>query len=120
MERMKTEYGTPSPHVRSVAAKAAYSKAARKKFVESTAKIDSVKAAIKHAVATGSLRSSDELERAQRAMQVRLAAAESRLKALQKSGEAEWEDFREELEDTWEDLSHSINKLVARIRDESS
>lgn len=116
---MKSQYSTASQHVRSVAAKAAYSKAARKKFAESRTKIDGVRAAIKHAVATGSLRSSDELEHAQRAIQVRLAAAESRLMALQKSSEAEWEDLREELEDAWEDLSHSINKLVARIKDES-
>ena len=47
------------------------------------------------------------------------AAAALRLEALQKSGEEEWEQYRDELENAWEDLSHSINTLVARVKDES-
>jgi hypothetical protein len=116
---MKTQYGNLSPHVRSVSAKAAYSKAARKKVVESRAKLDGVTAAIKHAVATGKLGSGDKLECAQRAMEARLAAAEARLEALRKSGEEEWEELKDELEDAWDDLSRSINKVVDRIKDGS-
>ncbi|MBU2676563.1 MAG: hypothetical protein KJP16_05715 [Gammaproteobacteria bacterium] len=116
---MTSEYGVPSHHVRSVSAKDAYSKKARKKLVESKAKLYDVKAAIKRAITTGSLRSSEKLESVQQAMDTRLAAAEARLEALQKSGEAEWEQLRDELEDAWEGLSHSINTLVARVKDES-
>jgi hypothetical protein len=116
---MPTLYGRPSRHVRSVSEKAAYSKKARKKLVESKAKLYDVKAAINRAIATGSLQSGAKLESVQQAMDTRLAAAESRLEALQKSGEAEWEQLRDELENAWEDLSHSINTLVARVKDES-
>ena len=117
---MSTQYGEPSRHVRSVSAKAAYSKKARKKLVESKAKLYDVKAAIKRAITAGRLKSSEKLEVAQQAMDTRLAAAESRLEALQKSGENEWEQLRDELDDAWEDLSHSINALVARVKDESN
>ena len=117
---MSTQYGRPSPHVRSVSAKAAYSKKARKKLVESKAKLYDVRAGIKRAITTGSLKSSEKLESVQQAMDTRLAAAESRLEALQKSGEAGWEQLRDELESAWEDLSHSINTLVARVKDESN
>ena len=116
---MTTQFGRPSKHVRSVSAKAAYSRKARKKLVESSAKLNGVRAGIKRAIEAGSLQSSDKLERAQRAMEARLAIAEARLGALQKSSEEEWEELRDELDDAWEDLAQSINKLVARIKDES-
>ncbi len=116
---MNIEYRIPSRHIRSVSAKAAYSKSARKKLVESRAKLDGVKTAIRRAIATGSLTSSDKLDQTQHATEIRLTLAETRLKTLQKSGEDEWERLRDELEDAWEDLSHSINKLVAQIKDQS-
>lgn len=116
---MNIEYGIPSRHVRSVSAKAAYSRSARKKLVESRAKLDGVKTAIKRAIASGQLEPSDKLKCTQRAVEVRLAVAETRLKTLQKSSPQEWEQLKDELEDAWEDLSHSINKLVARIKDQS-
>lgn len=116
---MTTQYGRPSKHIRSLSAKAAYSKTARKKLVESRAKLIGIKAAIKSAITAGRLKSSNELEQGQQAMETRLVAVEARLEALRKSGEDEWEQLRDELEDAWEALSHSINKLVARLKDES-
>ncbi|MDH3281419.1 MAG: hypothetical protein OEQ18_09855, partial [Gammaproteobacteria bacterium] len=83
------------------------------------AKLDGVSAFIRHQIATGSLKNSEQLDCAQRAMAVRLAAAETQLEALRKSGEEDWEDLRDQLESAWEDLSHSISKLVARLKDES-
>ena len=109
----------PARHIRSVTAKAAYSRAARKKLVEFKSKLEGVKVAIRHEIAKGRLRSSDKLEFEQRAMEIRLATAESRLMTLQKSREDEWEQLRDDLENAWEDLSQSINKLVARIKDQS-
>lgn len=116
---MANQYGSPSDHIRSVSAKDAYSKKARKKLVESRAKLFGVRTALKSAITTGRLKSSDKLQRAQRAMEMRLTTAESRFESLQKSGEEEWEQRRDELENAWEDLSHAINKLVARVKDES-
>lgn len=71
------------------------------------------------AIAAGSLGSNDKLENAQRSMEARLATAEARLVTLQKSGEDGWEGLRDELENTWEDLSYSINRLVAQLKDVS-
>jgi hypothetical protein len=116
---MNVENGIPDRLVRSLTAKAAYSRAARKKLVEFKAKLYGVRDAIKHEIATGCLQSSDKMECEQRALDIRLATAESRLKALQKSREDEWEPLRDDLDSAWEDLSRSINKLVARIKDET-
>lgn len=116
---MITQYGRPSKHVRLVSAKAAYSKAARKRLIESRAKLDGIRAAIKHAIVTGRLESSEQLERAQRAMEARLKTAETRLEVLQKSSEEEWETLRDDLDNAWEDLSYSIKKLVARFSNDS-
>ena len=116
---MTTKYGRPAPHVRSVSAKAAYSRKARKRLVETKAKLYDVRAATNLAISTGSVKSSKKLACVRQAMDTRLAAAESQLEALQKSGEEEWEQLRDELETAWEDLSQSISKLVALIKDES-
>ena len=116
---MTIEYGRPCPHVRSVSAKAAYSRNARKRLVETKAKLYDVRAATKRAISAGSIKSSKKLACLQEAMDTRLAAAESQLEALQKSGEEEWEQLRDELETAWEDVSQLISKLVARIKDES-
>ena len=88
-------------------------------MVEARAKLDGVRSAVAHAIAAGNLNSSEKLESAKQAIEMRLAMAESRLEILQKSGEEGWEDLRYELENAWDDLSGSINKLVARIKDES-
>lgn len=114
---MNIEFGSPSRHVRSISAKAAYSKAARKKLLDYEAKLAGIRAAVKHAIEAGRMESSDKLACSQQAMDARLAAAEVRLELLQKSGEEDWEGHRERLEDAWEDLSHSINKIVARFKD---
>ncbi len=116
---MMNPYGPQSERSKRLAAKAAYSKAARKKLIESRAKLDGVKAAIKNAIATGQIESSERLERAQRAMDAHLATAESRIERLRKSGDDAWEDARNEVDNAWEDLSQLIKKLVARLSDES-
>ena len=114
---MNIQVSGPSRHIRSVSAKAAYSRAARKKLVDYKAKLDGVRAAIQHEIATQKPGSSRKLECSRRAMETRIAAAEVRLALLQKSGEEDWEGHRLRLEDAWEDLSHSINKIIARIKD---
>lgn len=102
---------------RAISAKADYSKLARKKLVDSRAKLCGINAAIDQAISTGRLKPSSRLERAQQAMELNLTAAETRLEALQKSGEGEWEELRDRVDDAWEDLSRSIKKLVALLAD---
>ncbi len=106
-------------HLKKMSAKAAYSKSARNKLVESRAKLDGIRTAIKQAVAAGRLRPSEQLDRTLSAMEVNFRAAETQLRNLQKSGEDEWEKMRVQLDSTWENLARSIANLVARFSDES-
>ena len=100
-----------------ISAKTAYSKAARKKLLESRAKLDGVTAAINHAITTGRLRPSVQLDGDLHAMEVNFTAAETQLRILQKSGEEEWEEQCIELESAWENLARSIKSLVSRFAD---
>jgi hypothetical protein len=100
-----------------ISAKTAYSRAARKKLSESRAKLDGVKSAINQATATGRLPPSERLSSALNAMEVNFAAAETRLRVLQKSGEDDWEERCDELESAWEHLARSIRSLVDRLAD---
>lgn len=117
---MKVESGRPSLHATAFFAKAAYSRSARKKLVASRVKLEGVRAGIKRADAAGRLQPSEKLKCAERAMETRFASAKSRLEMLQKADDEGWEELRDELENAWDDLSQSINKLVARLKDESS
>ena len=100
-----------------VSEKAAYSKAARKKLIELRAKLDGVTFIVRQAIETGRLRPSTQIDRALEAIEVNFGVAEAQLRTLQKSGEDEWEDQRAELEGAWEDLAHSIKRLVVRFGD---
>ena len=100
-----------------ISAKTAYSKASRKKLLESRAKLDGVTAAINQAIATGRLRASVQLDGGIHAMEVNFTAAETQLRILQKSGKEEWAERCVELESAWENLARSIKSLVARFAD---
>jgi hypothetical protein len=102
-----------------VSAKAAYSRTAGKRLADSRARLEGLRASVKHAIAMGNLNSSESLVRAQAAIEKRLEIAESRFSDLRKSGPREWRNHRDALEDAWEDLAHSIKTLVSRIKDES-
>jgi len=102
-----------------MSAKAARSKAARNKLVESKAKLNSIRAAIKQATTAGRLRPSEQLQRALDAMEINFEAAETQLRVLQKSGEDDWENECVKLDGAWENLARSIAMLVARFSDES-
>lgn len=106
-------------HLTEMSAKAARSRAARNKLVESKAKLNSIRTAIRHATTTGRLRPSEQLERALDAMEVNFEAAENQLRILQKSGEDDWENECVKLDGAWENLARSIAILVARFSDES-
>lgn len=99
------------------AAKAAYSRAARKKLVDSRAKLETVTATVKQAIATGRLPLSEQMDRDIQVIETVLNTAEERLRSLQKSGRDDWERRRIELESAWEELARSTKNLVARFAD---
>lgn len=107
--------GRKSADLKAVYAKAAYSRLASRKLLQSRTKLDGVQAGIKHAIAVGLIEPDEKLELAQRALNEKLATAEARLTRLRKASETDWESCRAELDDAWEDLSHCIRRLVARI-----
>lgn len=102
-----------------VSAKAAFSRATRKKLIHSRAQLDGVNAAIRLAIANGQLCSSDSLEKLRLAMEVRLAAAERSLERLQKSGDDRWETMREEVDGSFRDLSKSIAGAIEQVAEET-
>jgi len=116
---MLTGSGQNAGRRNSTAAKAAHSKAAQKKLIDSKTRLDGVKAKIRNAVTTGRIDANEQLERAQLAVEANLKTVEARLERLRKSGEENWEDLRDDLDTAWEDLSQSIKKLVARFSDGS-
>ena len=103
--------------LRRVTEKTAYSKAARKKLLDSRAKLDGVTLIVRQAVDTGRLKSNGQLNRALEAVETNFNAAECQLRILQKSCDGEWEKQRAELESAWEDLAHSIKHLVTHFAD---
>jgi hypothetical protein len=109
----------PPVYSRKITAKAAYSKAARKKLTEFRSKLDGVTIAIRRAIATGRLPSSEQLQRALDAMELNFGAAAVCLRALQKSSGDDWEELRIQLDSAWEDLAHSIKSVASRFSDET-
>ena len=103
--------------MKTLSAKAAYSKAANRKLAETKRKLDGVNAKIRNAISTGQIDATETLEHAQQAVATNLASAEQRIVELRKSGEHAWEARADDVETAWEDLSQSVKKLVARFSD---
>jgi predicted nucleic acid-binding Zn-ribbon protein len=106
-------------HSSKLSAKVAYSKSAQKKLAETRSKLAAVNAQIRSAMIAGQIDASEKLEQSQRAVDVNLAEAEAKIERLRKSDEDTWEAVQLEIETAWEDLSHSVKKLVARFSDGS-
>ena len=117
---MASETGRLPARPNPTAAKAAYSRAARKKLTDSRARLDGVEATIKRAISTGRLQNSAQLDRTLEATEINFAAAETQLRQLQKSGESDWDRQRVELENAWEDLARSVKSLVAHFADRTA
>jgi hypothetical protein len=117
---MTLQHPTDRAHSRNAAAKAAYSQDARQKLVVSRSKLDGVTIAVRQAIIVGRMKSSPQLDLAVNAMEANFKAAETQLRALQESGEDDWDALRIPLESAWENLAHSIKNLVARYADEST
>jgi len=115
---MTLQHPMNQAHSRTAAAKAAYTQEARKRLVVFRSKLDGVTAAVRQAITLGRMRSSRQLDLVVNAMEANFKAAETQLKALQESGEDDWEALCIPLESAWENLAHSIKNLVARFADE--
>ena len=103
--------------MKTLSAKAAYSKAAGRKLAETKRKLDGVNAKIKNALSIGHIDASEQLKRAQHAVELNLLSAEQRIGELRKSDEHEWTACADDVDSAWEDLSQSVKKLVARFSD---
>ena len=114
---MPQELGHAKYRSGSTAAKAVYSRDARKKLINSRGKLKGVTAVVRQAISTGRLRKSQRLDRALRAAETNFAAVEAQLRLLQKSDEETWERQRVELETAWEDSARSIKNLVSLFAD---
>ena len=101
----------------SVSSKAAYSRSTGKKLAETKTKLEGINATIRNAVATGKIEASEQLRLAQQAVELNLATAQAQLSRLRKSGDEGWEDFKTDVEDSWEHLSRSIKNLADRFSD---
>jgi len=103
--------------MKTLSAKAAYSKAANQKLAETKRKLDGVNAKIGSAVSMGQIDATEQLKRAQHAVDLILLSAEQRIEELRKSGEHEWTACADDVDSAWEDLSQSVKRLVARFSD---
>lgn len=107
----------PARCTQKISAKTAYSRAASKKLSETRARLAGVNARLKSAIATGRIDPNLQLEQAQRAVDLNLAAAAKQIARVRKAGADDWESLTDEVDSAWEDLSQSIKKLVARFSD---
>jgi len=114
---MSTQPAQTTSRVRKLATKAAYSKGASEKLVKTRTRLVAVSAKIRNAVAAGRIDATDQLRRAQHAVDLNLATAEERIEKLRKSGEENWEARARDVDTAWEDLSQSVKKLVASFSD---
>lgn len=113
------EQGDRLSRLQRVSAKAAFSRATRKKLIHLRAQLDGVNAAIRLAVASGQLRSCAGFEKMREAMELKLAAAERSLEQLQKSGDDRWENLREPVDGTCRELSRSISMAIEQVAAET-
>jgi hypothetical protein len=96
-----------------MAEKAARSRAAQKRLTQAEIRLAGIRARIRSATVAGHLDATRRLHDAQRAVDANLLAARTSLERLRKSGDAEWQEHARDVDTTWENLSQSINRLVA-------
>lgn len=113
------EQGDRLSRLQRVSAKAAFSRATRKRLIHSRAQLDGVNAAIRLAVASGQLCPGAGVEKMREAMELKLAAAERSLEQLQKSGDDRWETLRESVDGSCQELSNSISMAIEQVAAET-
>jgi len=110
---MPQEQGHETTRKSSIAKKTAFSSAAQKRLSVLETRLFGVKARIRSATIAGHIVTSQQLEDAQRAVEANLVAVKGALEHLRKSGEGAWSDHARDFDTAWENLSQSINRLVA-------
>ena len=113
------EQGDRLSRLQRVSAKAAFSRATRKRLIHSRAQLDRVNAAIRQAVVSGQLRPDAGFEKMREAMELKLAAAERSLEQLQKSGDDCWESLRDSVDGSCQELSNSISMAIEQVAAEA-
>jgi uncharacterized protein YyaL (SSP411 family) len=111
---MPQDQSIEATHNSSIAKKAAYSRAAQKRLSELESRLFGVKARIRSATIAGHVASIQQLEDAQRAVDANLLAVRAEFERMRKSGETAWSEHARDFDTAWENLSQSINRLVAR------
>ena len=110
---MPQEPASEATRKSSIAKKTAYSRAAQKRLSVLETRLFGVNAKIRSAKTAGHIVANQQLEDAQRAVEANLVAVRAALERLRKSGEAAWHDHARDFDTAWENLSLSINRLVA-------
>ena len=114
---MPQEPASEATRKSSIAKKTAYSRAAQKRLSVLETRLFGVNAKIRSATMAGHIVANQQLEDAQRAVEANLVAVKAALERLRKSGEAAWNDHARNVDTAWENLSLSINRLVAGYAD---
>ena len=109
---MPQEPATEATRKSSIAKKTAYSSAAQKRLSVLEIRLLGVKAKIRSATMAGHIVANQQLEDAQRGVEANLVAVRAALERQRKSGAA-WNDHARDFDTAWENLSLSINRLVA-------
>ena len=110
---MPQEPASDATRKSSIAKKIAYSRDAQKRLSALETRLFGVNDKIRSAKTAGHIVANQQLDDAQRAVEANLVAVRAALESLRKSGEAAWHDHAREVDTTWENLSLSINRLVA-------
>ena len=110
---MPQEPASEATRKSSIAKKSAYSRAAQKRLSVLETRLFGVNDKIRSAKTAGHIVANQQLEDAQRAVEANLVAVRAALEHLRKSGEAAWNDHARDFDTAWENLSRSINRLVA-------
>jgi len=110
---MPQEPASEATRKSSIAKKTAYSRAAQKRLSVLETRLFGVNDKIRSAKTAGQIVANQQLDDAQRAVEANLMAVKAALERLRKSGEVAWHDHARDVDTAWENLSLSINRLVA-------
>lgn len=114
---MPQEPASDTARKSSIAKKTEYSRAAQKRLSVLETRLFGVNDRIRSAKTAGHIVANQQLDDAQRAVEANLVAVKASLERLRKSGEAAWNDHARDVDTAWENLSLSINRLVASYAD---
>lgn len=95
--------------------KDAYTRKAEAQLEEAVARLETVKARLKGAVADGQIEMAETLRNAEKQADAHVETVRRRLARLRDAGEESWEDLKEGVDEAWEELAVTIKKIVGRF-----